>query len=250
VIALVAAVFWRLADGGPPPLTRTDVDRAVADALHRAAEEQRNAPPEAATVYRRILPSVVTVATGGTGSPGGGNAETSLGAGVVVDARARILTALHVVDVGSGPIRITFADGTQTTAGVVAREPATDIAVLAVDRSPAVTVPAVLGGGVQVGDTVYPVGHPLGLRGTLTAGVVSATDRSIRVTASRTLSRLIQFDAAVNPGSSGGPLLDRDGRVVGLVTALANPSEQPFFVGVGFAVPIAVAGAAAGGPQQ
>jgi S1-C subfamily serine protease len=107
-----------------------------------------------------------------------------------------------------------------------------------------------MGGGVGVGDAVYPVGHPLGLQGSLTAGVVSATDRTIQVGPGRTIEGLIQFDAAVNPGNSGGPLLNRNGQVVGIVTALANPTAQPYFVGIGFAVPIATAGGAAGGPQQ
>jgi S1-C subfamily serine protease len=80
--------------------------------------------------------------------------------------------------------------------------------------------------------------------------VVSAVDRSIRVGSGRTLEGLIQFDAAVNPGNSGGPLLNRDGQVVGIVTGLANPSEQSFFVGIGFAVPIATAGGVAGSPPQ
>ena len=102
----------------------------------------------------------------------------------------------------------------------------------------------------NVGDAVFPVGNPLGLPGSLTAGVVSALDRSIGTGAGRSLKGLIQFDAAVNPGNSGGPLLDRDGHVVGIVTALANPSRQPFFVGIGFAVPIAAAGGAAGAPLK
>jgi S1-C subfamily serine protease len=79
---------------------------------------------------------------------------------------------------------------------------------------------------------------------------VSQTGRRIRSENGRTLKGLIQFDAAVNPGNSGGPLLDRDGQVVGIVTALANPSRQPYFVGIGFAVPIQTAGGVAGGPQQ
>jgi len=122
--------------------------------------------------------------------------------------------------------------------------------VLSVDKLPGVVVPAVMGGGVQVGDAVFAVGNPLGLIDTLTAGVVSATGRSIRTPDGRTLAGLIQFDAAVNPGNSGGPLLNRDGQVIGIVTGLANPSQQPYFVGIGFAVPIATAGGAAGGPAQ
>ena len=125
---------------------------------------------------------------------------------------------------------------------------ATDIAVLTPDRLPQVVVPAVLGGGAQVGDAVFALGHPLGLNGSLSAGVVSALDRTVQVSSDRTLKDLIQFDAAVNPGNSGGPLLNKAGQVVGIVTGLANPSEQNFFVGIGFAVPIATAGGVAGSP--
>jgi len=111
-------------------------------------------------------------------------------------------------------------------------------------------VPAVLAGTPPVGDAVFAVGNPLGLRASLTSGVVSAIGRTITPPSGPALDGLIQFDAAVNPGNSGGPLLNRAGQVVGIVTALANPANQDFFVGVGFAVPIATAGGAAGGPQQ
>ncbi len=226
-----------------------DVDRAVQQGIEKAQKEQQNTPPDAATAYRTILPSLVTITTGQAGSAGASPGSTALGAGVVINAQGAVLTALHVVD-GGGPIEVSFTDGTRASARVVTRREATDIAVLAVDRLPEVVVPAVMGGGPQVGDAVFAVGNPLGLTGTLTAGVVSATDRSVRAEGGATLADLIQFDAAVNPGNSGGPLLNRGGQVIGIVTALANPSEQAFFVGIGFAVPIATAGGAAGGPPQ
>jgi S1-C subfamily serine protease len=107
-----------------------------------------------------------------------------------------------------------------------------------------------MAGPPPVGDTVFAVGNPLGLQASLSAGVVSATGRGIGTERGPTLTGLIQFDAAVNPGNSGGPLLNRAGQVVGIVTALANPARQNFFVGIGFAVPIATAAGGAGGPQQ
>ena len=107
-----------------------------------------------------------------------------------------------------------------------------------------------LGGGVQIGDQVFAVGHPLGLVDTLTAGVVSGLDRTFTVANGRTLTGLIQFDAAVNPGSSGGPLLNSQGQVIGIVTGLANPAGVDDFAGIGFAVPIATAGGAAGAPAK
>jgi S1-C subfamily serine protease len=121
--------------------------------------------------------------------------------------------------------------------------------VLDIATLPAVVVPAVIGGATQIGAPVFAVGNQLGLTYSLTAGVVSGLDRSAKVPAEgrragSTLQGLIQFDAAVNPGSSGGPLVDSAGHVLGVVTGLANPSSQPYFVGVGFAVPIGSAGGA------
>jgi S1-C subfamily serine protease len=254
-VALITLALWRFSDAGPPPLTQTDVDRAVQSGIDQAQKEERNTPPDAALAYRTILPSLVTITTerGTASSDGAGGAEatggSSLGAGVVINARGAVLTALHVVEPGER-INVRFADGTQSLARLASRQPASDIAVLTVDRLPEVVVPAVMGGGAQVGDAVLPVGNPLGLQSTLTAGVVSAIDRSVRTRSGQTLAGLIQFDAAVNPGNSGGPLLNRDGQVIGIVTGLANPSEQAYFVGIGFAVPIATAGGAAGGPRQ
>ena len=248
LVALLFVAAWRLSPSGPPPLTRTDVDRAVQTGIDKSQEEQRNTPPDAAVAYRRIVPSLVTVTTTQAWS-GAGGPRSELGAGVVVNAQGLVLTALHVVD-GGGRIQVQFADGTRATARVVRRQPEKDIAVLGVDRLSQVVVPAVLGGAANVGDAVFPVGNPLGLPGSLTAGVVSALDRSIGTGPGRSLTGLIQFDAAVNPGNSGGPLLDRNGHVVGIVTALANPSRQPYFVGIGFAVPITAAGGAAGAPLK
>jgi len=122
--------------------------------------------------------------------------------------------------------------------------------VLTPAKTPSVIVPAVLGGRIQTGDEVYAVGHPLDLVDSLSAGVVSGLDRTAPISGGQTLKGLIQFDAAVNPGSSGGPLLNRAGQVVGIVTALANPTQQNSFAGIGFAIPISVAGGAAGAPQQ
>ena len=172
-----------------------------------------------------------------------------VGSGVIVNDAGDILTALHVVT-GTTKIDIYFADGSQTTGEIISAEPENDIAVVHPAEPPELIVPAVLGssGAMRVGDEAYAVGNPFGLVASLSAGVISGFDRSISVEGSdQKLEGLIQFDTAVNPGNSGGPLLNRQGYVVGIVTALANPSEQNFFVGVGFAVPIGTALAAAGG---
>jgi putative serine protease PepD len=219
-------------------------DRGRAAAPTTASTSTTLAPEIAAKVYRTIQPSLVLVRADVGGEGDGG--LSSLGSGVIVNKQGEIMTANHVVD-GATSVEVMFADGTRAAARVVSSTPGKDIAVLQPDQLPSVVVPAVLGGGVQVGDDAYSLGNPLGLADSMTAGVVSGLDRSIgREDGSGELDGLIQFDAAVNPGSSGGPLLNRQGQVVGIVTALANPTGQRFFVGIGFAVPIASAGGGGG----
>jgi len=224
VLATAAALFQSRPD--TPALTQRDVDRTVDERVGKALEEQERRPPEAAVVYETVLPSLVQV---------------------VVNATGAILTALHVVD-DAATVQVRFADGTVAQAEVTTRRPQDDIAVLAVDRLPEVVVPAVLGGGAQVGQEVIAVGHPFGLSRSVSAGVVSGLERSVRLDDGGELDGLIQFDAAVNPGNSGGPLLNEAGQVIGIVTGLANPADQSFFVGIGFAVPIQAAGGAANAP--
>jgi len=142
---------------------------------------------------------------------------------------------------------VTFADGTQSPALTTVQQPQDDIAVLRAVTPPARIIPAVLGNpdALRVGDEAYVVGNPFGLYGSMSAGVISAFNRSFQAKGSKdTLHHLIQVDAAVNPGNSGGPLLNRDGAVIGIVTGLVNPTASDVFVGVGLAVPITVAGAA------
>ena len=203
----------------------------------------------AARVYQTILPSLVLVDTQRVPAAVGG--PEALGSGVIVNTAGQILTAYHVVRDASA-IEVTFADGTKSAATVAAANPDHDTAVLQPDHGPSVIVPAVLGSdrNVRVGDEAFSAGNPLGLTASFTAGVISGLDRSVPVEGgSGELQGVIQFDAAVNPGSSGGPLLNRQGQVIGIVTGLANPTSQDVFIGVGFAVPIRAAG---GGttPQQ
>jgi S1-C subfamily serine protease len=174
-----------------------------------------------------------------------------MGSGVVVDVSGDILTCLHVV-ANATSIEVTFADGTKSPATIQATQPENDIAVLRATQPPAHLVPAVLGNprSVQVGSEAYVLGSPFGLSGSISSGIVSALNRSFQLPNNGPLLQgLIQVDAAVNPGSSGGPLVNRAGQVVGIVSALINPTNQGVFIGIGLAVPIDVAGGAAGLPR-
>src|SRR4051794_17512528 len=246
VVVAAATTYAVTRPPGPPVLTQRDVDASVKQGIEKQAEAQAARPADGSIAHSVIGPSLVLIETKDTV---GGRAEVGSGAGVVVNADGTVLTALHVVD-GSTSISVTFADGTVSPAKIATQQPESDIATLTPARLPDTVVPAVLGGAVPVGAPVFAVGHPLGLVDSLSAGVVSALDRTVTVEGKRKLQHLIQIDAAVNPGNSGGPLLNKAGQVVGIVTGLANPTDQRLFVGIGFAVPIQTAGGAAGTPPR
>jgi S1-C subfamily serine protease len=230
----------------PRPLDRTQAGTIASGVVEKAIEDLGRKPATSAVVYQQILPSIVAIETKNASPRGHGE---GFGTGVIIHANGTILTALHVVE-GAESIRVTFMDGTKSTAAVAASDPHNDTAVLAPARLPEVVVPAVLGGGVRIGDEAYAVGHPLRLVDSITSGVISGLDRSVEGNNGKKLRGLIQFDAAVNPGSSGGPLLNRGGQVIGIVTALANLSRNGAFIGIGFAVPIGTAGGAALAPSK
>lgn len=242
--ALIALILFNALQPNPEQITERQVEEIVAQTL-------ASATPEAAIsaqVYQVILPSLVFIQVESIVGEG----EDGIGSGVIINNDAAILTAHHVIE-NAAEILVTFADGTQSEAFVAAEEPENDIAVLMPVTMPDVFLPAVIGssGAMHIGDQVFAVGNPLGLAGSMSAGVISGFDRSFfPVDGDHRLEGLIQFDAAVNPGNSGGPLLNRYGQVVGIVTGLVNPTEQEVFIGIGFAVPINVAVSAAGGPAQ
>jgi putative serine protease PepD len=180
-------------------------------------------------LFRQVVPSVVLVTT----------SKGSLGSGVIITDTGIVLTANHVIADG-GSISILFVDGTRAAATVAFANPKIDIATLIPRKLPEVVVPAILGGGVAVGSDVVAIGNPLGLRASTTTGIVSGLNRRTNAKAG-SLSGLIQFDAAVNPGSSGGPLLNSQGLVVGVVVSIADPGRDDAFAGIGFAVPIGTA---------
>ena len=245
VVLAGGGLYAATRDSSPPPLDQAQVSTIAAGVVKKAIENLQSAPAPAAVAYQQILPSLVEIET----ERAAGGEPSGLGAGVIINANGSIMTALHVVD-GATNIRVSFVDGTRAAATIGSTDPKNDIAVLQPEHGPETIVPAVLGGGAQVGDVTYAVGHPLGYAGSLSSGVISGLNRSVTVKGGKKLTGLIQFDAAVNPGNSGGPLLDRNGQVVGIVTALANPSRDGYFIGIGFAVPIGTAGGAANVPPK
>jgi S1-C subfamily serine protease len=243
VTVAVAATSWWVLRDDTPPLDAADLGGIVDKKVGKALDDLKAEPAAGVGIYAAVRPGLVLIES--TTGP----KDKALGTGIIVNAAGQILTALHVVE-GAKTIRVGFADGTETTATVASSDADHDVAVLTAATLPEVIVPAVLGGGAQIGDETFAVGHPLGLVGSLSAGVISGLDRSFKVEGGREINGLIQFDAAVNPGNSGGPLLNRKGQVIGIVTGLANPVGDADFVGIGFAVPIGTAGRAAGAPSQ
>ena len=234
---------------GSRPITQDDIDTAVRQSL-----EKEPLPSAAAKAYEAILPSVVRVVgllddkDQGEDNPEQRALERSLGSGVVIIDNGTILTNLHVVS-GAKTIRVRFANGHESEAHLIGAQPENDLAVLKAVSLPDDLEAATMRStsDLRPGDQVIAVGYPFGIGPSVSYGVVSGLRREFRSSeGEKTLTNLIQFDAAANPGNSGGPLVTMDGQVVGIVTAILNPSEQRTFIGIGFAVPIENAAAAAG----
>ena len=243
LLAFLAVFVYGAMRPGPQALTQRDIDRAVLHTL-----EQLPADPSVESMaYRVIRPSVVHVRRVGSSGEGGVR-DDGAGTGVVIVDDGTILTNLHVV-FGADRVAVTFADGTESPAEVVSVQPEQDLAVIRASHLPDDLMPATLRStaDLQMGDRVIAVGFPFGIGPSLSAGVVSGLRREYRSPeGERLLTNLIQFDAAANPGNSGGPLVTEDGHVVGIVTAILNPENQRVFIGIGFAVPIEIATEAIG----
>jgi len=232
------------------------VTQAQIDAAVRHSLEKDPLPSPATKAYEGVARSVVRVIglmnddDDGKERPDKRAMERSLGTGVVIKDDGTILTNLHVVW-GAKRVRVTFANGHESDAQMVGTQPENDLAVLKAKSLPDDLEPATMRstGDLAPGDQVIAVGHPFGIGPSVSAGVVSGLGREFRAPEGQhALTNLIQFDAAANPGNSGGPLVTMDGYVVGIVTAILNPNEQRTFVGIGFAVPIENAAGAAGLP--
>jgi S1-C subfamily serine protease len=250
-ILIGVVVAWAVTITAVVFLRGNDDQRTPSVTAPRPTPSASDAPLTPAQIYQTLLPSVVLIQTTGVGSSTSPKsmAESATGSGVIVNADGSILTAAHVI-AGARTIKVTYTDGTSTAAKVLNADTKQDIAMIAPAKLPETLVPATLGGGVQVGSDVVAIGNPLGLVATTTSGVVSGLDRTLSRGVGGNISGLIQFDAAVNPGSSGGPLLNDRAEVVGIVVALANPTDAGTFIGIGFAVPIGAALGAGQGDGQ
>ena len=243
VALIVALTAWLFAP--QRGLTAADVEFLVEKAL-----EAQQPAPTAADAYETILPSLVHV----RGSPDAPDAdvpserEAQSGTGVVIVDTGVILTNLHVVH-GAKSIKVFFSDGLESDAMVVGVQPEHDLAVLQAKTIPDDLHAATLRStaGLRPGEPVVAVGFPFGIGPSVSAGVISGLGREYQTAdGKRVLTNLIQFDAAVNPGNSGGPLVTPEGEVIGIVTGLLNPTEHRVFIGIGFAVPIENAAGAVG----
>ena len=243
-LCLALTQAWTL-HNTPAPLTQKDIDAAVLKTL-----ETTQLPSAAARAYEAIRPSVVRVTGYVRDKKTNEDVERSVGTGVVIVDKGIILTNLHVVQ-GAESIKVEFADGLVSTATVTGVQPENDLAVLQAHTLPDDMIAATMRStqDLRPGDEVLAVGFPFGIGPSASAGVISGLGRSFRSPEGKQEMRnLIQFDAAANPGNSGGPLVTMDGQVVGIVTAIYNPSQQRTFVGIGFAVPIENAASAVGMP--
>jgi serine protease DegQ len=262
-LLVALAALWQFGPKLPKPLTQRDIDRAVLHTLTKSP-----LPSPAAKAYAAVRGSVVRVVGHSQPEAKAGDAkpdakaknfmgpeyeepdERGVGSGVVIVDNGTILTNLHVVQ-GARRIKVVFADGLESDADIVGLQPENDLAVLKARKIPDDLMAATMRstGDLSPGDRVTAVGFPFGIGPSVSHGVVSGLKREFRSPeGKRILTNLIQFDAAANPGNSGGPLVTDDGEVVGIVTAIYNPTAERFFVGIGFAVPIENAAQAAGMP--
>ena len=248
---------------GQRRITQDDINAAVLKTL-----ETTVLPSPAAKAYENIRPSVVRVVSfvkksrlkdvkpapgkslAGDAKADEDEVEHGVGSGVVIVDKGIILTNLHVVQ-GADRIKVTFSDGLEAEARITGVQAENDLAVLQASKIPDDLIAATMRSTADLapGDQVVAVGFPFGIGPSASAGIVSGLKRVFRSPEGKQdMTNLIQFDAAANPGNSGGPLVTMDGEVVGIVTAILHPTSARTFIGIGFAVPIENAASAAGLP--
>ena len=269
---------WQWFHPGPTALTQWDIDNAVKYTLsntppgpaettvaaatvgpsvvrvdgflspEHAAQQAKAEAAEARKNHLKIAPLPPPKASDGKDAEKEKDEHPdSTGTGVVIDDKGSILTNYHVAG-SQAKLRVTFADGTESIGILIGAQPNNDLAairaaVLPDDLQPATMAPS---GTLNPGDEVVAIGFPFGIGPSVSDGVVSGLHRSFEDEHNRLLTELIQFDAAANPGNSGGPLINANGEVVGIVTAILNPSGSRTFAGIGFAMPIETAASTVG----
>jgi S1-C subfamily serine protease len=201
---------------------------------------------DVAAIYRRSAPGVVQITSTSRGAPSTdffgneipGESQRVLGSGFVIDKDGHVVTNYHVVD-GASDIEVSFSNPETVSARVVGTDPSTDLALLEVEVEAKALTPLSLADSdqVKVGDPVVAIGNPFGLERTVTAGIVSALQREVRAPNNFTIDHVIQTDAPINSGNSGGPLIDADGRVIGVNSSIETANGVGGNVGIGFAVP-------------
>ena len=241
-LAAVAVVGGALALGGAALFgklgSRTTIQQVSPLGGGGVGNVMLQAPTSAALtaeqIYKRAAPGVVKV----TATDASSGSE-SLGSGFVIDKAGHIVTNFHVVR-GATKVLVAFSSDDQIGGTVVGLDPSTDIAVLKIETHASALSPLELGNSdaVRVGDTVYAIGNPFGYVRTLTSGIVSAVQRQIKAPNSLTIDNVIQTDASINHGNSGGPLLDAAGRVIGVTSQIYAENSQQGNLGIGFAVPV------------
>ena len=235
LIAGLAFFALQLQPSAVREITQEEIDAAVQSSL-----ENKPPPSVAAKAFDVIRPSVVRVEGVFSGATGEADMDGGVGTGVVIVDDGTILTNMHVI-AGAQRVKVYFADGLESEAVVMGVKPEHDLAILKAKTIPDDLQPATMRstGDLAIGDHVLAVGFPFGIGPSASAGVVSGLKREfMSPEGKRALSNLIQFDAAANPGNSGGPLVTAEGHLVGIVTAILNPTQQRVFIGIGFAVPI------------
>ena len=240
--ALVVVVSMALGAGAVVGIDSLREDSPVSTVIQSVSPSangvliQDVAPESVADLYEIVRPSIVQIS--GQSARG----SSGLGSGIVLDMQGHILTNNHVID-DLEVIDVTFADGTSWPATIVGRNPGDDLAIIQADVPADMLKPALLGDSetVRPGEYVIAVGNPFGIEGSLTQGIVSGIGRTLGGGAGRPLRELIQSDAAINPGNSGGALFNLSGEVIGITTAIENPSGDRVFVGIGYAVPVNIA---------